>query len=133
MLKNVMIILLIGILITRCLYVLFKLLDAPFDVDCIYVLLALGIEEVHMWHDVVKKFQKELKILMFQQHGHASCLSHGFGVKVTRVAYVLKTLNEILSVLKHSVDGSAVKVPSDIAGCWQSMGHHFIKNSCTLG
>lgn len=32
----------------------------------VYVLLLeLGIEEVHMWHNVVKKFQKELKVQDF--------------------------------------------------------------------
>lgn len=44
------------------------------------------------------------------------------------MSYVLKTVNEMLPVLKHSVDGSAVKVQSDVAACWQSTGHHFIKN-----
>lgn len=54
-------------------------------------------------------------------------------VKVTWVSDVVKTVNEIYSVLKHSVDGSAVKVPSDVAGCWQSTSQDFIKNICPLG
>lgn len=29
----------------------------------------------------------------------------------------------------HGVDGSAVKVPSDIGGSWQSVGHHFLENA----
>lgn len=37
---------------------------------------------------------------------------------------VLKTIN----VLKHSINGSAVKVPSVIARCWQCGGQYFIKN-----
>lgn len=55
---NKVIILLTAILITYILYVLFELLDAPIDVDLVYVLLELGIEEVHMWHNVVKTFEK---------------------------------------------------------------------------
>lgn len=96
-------------------YVLFKLLDGYSDVDCTNVpLLELGIEDVYMWHDVVEEFQKE-RVLLFQQHGHGSCLSDGIGIKVTRVPDVVETLNEIFSVLEHSVDGLAVKVPPDIA------------------
>ena len=50
----------------------------------IYVLLLeLGIEDVHMWHDVVEKLQKELKILIFQQHSEGFCFSVGVALDVT--------------------------------------------------
>lgn len=38
----------------------------------------------------------------------------------------------ISSLCVDSVDGSAVKVPSEVAGCWQSMGPHFIRNTSEL-
>lgn len=47
--------------------------------------------------DVVKKFQKEFKVLMVQQQDHGSCLSDG--TEISWVLYILKTLNQILSVL----------------------------------
>ncbi len=124
-----MIILLTGIqLLPDMLYVLLELLDASFDMDRVSVFpLELGLEEVHMWHDVMKKFHRELKITIFQQHGQSSLFSYGTGVKITRVS------TEILSVLKHSIDGTDVKGPSDVAGCWHLMGHHFIKHACPLG
>ncbi len=60
-------------LLPDLLYVLLQLLDdmtEMFDMDRICVLVEFGIEEVHMWYDMIeKKLWKELKILILQQHG----------------------------------------------------------------
>ncbi|XP_029957319.1 GTPase IMAP family member 9-like isoform X2 [Salarias fasciatus] len=54
------------------------------------------MEEVYMWHDVVEKFQKELKVLMFQQHGRSSCLSDGAGIKSPESGQELLELRMVL-------------------------------------
>lgn len=58
---------------------------------------------------------------MTQQHGNGFFISDGVSLPSHNV---LKTIN----VLKHSINGSAVKVPSVIARCWQCVGQYFIKN-----
>ena len=49
------------------LYVLLELLDASIYMDWIYVsLLELGIEEVHVWHYLMKQLKEEVEIRILQ-------------------------------------------------------------------
>lgn len=85
-----------------------------------------------MGHDVMEQLKEEIKVRILQWPNVTSCFFVGFVFRAN-CSNSPKAFKQVFSVFKHSIGCPAVKVPSHVAGCWQSVSHCFIKDTGPLG
>ena len=90
-----------------------EVVDCSGDSYCINgSFLHYVVQNIHLWIDLGKELEQIQKCGILEFHGQAICLADGDLIPSKLSADVFHALGQYLTVLQHSIDGSAFEVPS---------------------